>query len=53
MVALNFSLNNNKPDIETSEEYEAADSVFPLPDIGTKPRRTLSRDTAKTSSVKC
>lgn len=43
--------------MEKLEEEEADDSVFPLPDIGApslnaKPKRSLSRDTAKTSSVK-
>ena len=36
----------------TAEEKEEDDSVFPLPDIGSKTKRTLSRDTSKTSSVK-
>ena len=43
--------------IASSEEQEADDSVFPLPDIGNqtenfKTKRTLTRDTNKTSSVK-
>ena len=48
---------NDSNVIGSSEEQEADDSVFPLPDIGNqtenyKNKRTLTRDTSKTSSVK-
>ena len=57
IIVDNTETLNESNVLGSSEEQEADDSVFPLPDIGNqtetfKTKRTLTRDTNKTSSVK-